>query len=81
MCPVTMRREIRQYYLDYYVTSDVLELRNLADVAELVVRCAFLRDESRGLHYTLNYPEPDQTQPPRDTRLVDPPGGRLGLGD
>ena len=72
-----LRREIRQYYLDYYVTSDVLELRNLADVAELVIRCAFLRHESRGLHYTLNYPEPDNSRPPQDTRIVDAPGGEL----
>jgi L-aspartate oxidase len=74
-----LRREIRQYYLDYYVTSDVLELRNLADVAELVVRCAFLREESRGLHYTLNYPDLDPSQPPQDTRVIDPPGGGLAL--
>jgi len=74
-----LRREIRQYYLDYYVTSDVLELRNLADVAELVVRCAFLREESRGLHYTLNYPDLDPSQPPLDTRVIDPPGGGLAL--
>lgn len=75
-----LRREIRQYYLDYYVTSDVLELRNLADVAELVIRCAFLRTESRGLHYTLNYPDPDDSGEPRDTRIIDVPGGGLGLG-
>ncbi len=72
-----LRREIRQYYLDYLVTADVLELRNLADVAELVVRSAFLRKESRGLHYTLDYPELDEHGEPRDTRIVDAPGGGL----
>ncbi|MDD5706696.1 MAG: L-aspartate oxidase [Kiritimatiellae bacterium] len=50
-----LRQEIRQYYFDYLVTGDTLDLRNLADVAELIVRCARLRHESRGLHYTLDY--------------------------
>jgi len=72
-----LRREIRQYYLAYLVTADVLELRNIADVAELVIRSAMTRKESRGLHYTLDYPRPDTSQPARDTRIVDPPGGPL----
>lgn len=53
----TLRNEIRQYYFDYLVTPDTLELRNLALVSELIVRSALKRKESRGLHYTLNYPE------------------------
>lgn len=52
-----LRREIRAYYFDYLVTPDTLELRNLALVGELIVRSALRRKESRGLHYTLNYPE------------------------
>ena len=52
-----LRREIREYYFDYLVTPDTLELRNLALVCELITRCAMQRKESRGLHYTLDYPE------------------------
>ena len=74
----TLRREIRQYYLDYLVTSDILELRNIADVAELVVRSAMRRHESRGLHYTLDYPAADSAHLPEETRIQDPPGGPLG---
>ncbi len=53
----TLRREIREYYFDYLVTPDTLELRNLAVCAELIVRSAQKRHESRGLHYTLDYPQ------------------------
>ncbi len=52
-----LRKEIREYYFDYLVTADTLELRNLVLVGELIVRSALRRKESRGLHYTLNYPE------------------------
>lgn len=52
----TLRREIRDYYFRYLVTPDTLELRNLAVCAQLIVRCAQKRHESRGLHYTLDYP-------------------------
>ena len=51
-----LRKEIREYYFSYLVTPDTLELRNLADCAELIVRSAKKRHESRGLHYTLDYP-------------------------
>ncbi len=51
-----IRREIRQYYFDYIVTSDTLELRNIADAALLIIKSAMYRKESRGLHYTLDYP-------------------------
>ena len=51
--------EIDNYYWDFEVTSDVIELRNIATVAALVVECALRRRESRGLHYTLDYPDTD----------------------
>jgi len=69
-----LRREIRAYYRDYLVTADLLELRNIAAVGELVVRSAMLRRESRGLHYTLDYPLPVPAMA-RDTVIHDLPGG------
>ena len=52
-----LRKEIQEYYSNYKVGRDLLELRNLVTVAELIISCALQRKESRGLHYTLDYPE------------------------
>lgn len=62
-----LQSEIAEYYSNYKVSNDLLELRNLAMVAELMIRCAIRRQESRGLHYTLDYP--DLLPEARDTIL------------
>lgn len=52
-----LKNEITEYYQDYHVSKNLIELRNLVLVSEMIVRCAMQRKESRGLHYTLDYPE------------------------
>jgi len=52
-----LQEEIRQYYWDFLITSDLVELRNIATVAQLIIASAIRRRESRGLHYTIDYPE------------------------
>jgi L-aspartate oxidase len=62
-----LREEIREYYWRFKVTRDVIELRNIADVAHLIVECASRRKESRGLHFTLDYPVTDDHNWKKDT--------------
>ena len=62
-----LQREIREFYWNFKVSVDLLELRNLATVAALIVDSALSRKESRGLHYTLDYPEKDDRQYVRNT--------------
>ena len=56
-----VQREIHEYYWNYKVTKDLIELRNITTVAKLIVKSALARKESRGLHYTMDYPEMDNT--------------------
>jgi L-aspartate oxidase len=63
-----LRQEVKEYYAHFRVTPDLIELRNLLEVADLIVRSALARHESRGLHYILDYP--DMLAEPRDTVLV-----------
>ncbi|WP_180114779.1 L-aspartate oxidase [Acinetobacter sp. YH12063] len=65
-----LNREITEYYQDYQVSKNLIELRNLVLVSEMIVRCAMERKESRGLHFTLDYPE--QAAELRKTVLTPP---------
>jgi len=67
-----LRSEIAEYYGNYRVNGDLLELRNLTVVADLIIRSAMMRTESRGLHYTLDHPDPDTSRLPQNTLLVPP---------
>lgn len=67
-----LQEEIQSYYWDFRVTADLLELRNIATVAELIVRSALQRRESRGLHFNLDYPETDPALAQHDTVLQRP---------
>jgi L-aspartate oxidase len=64
-----LQAEIHDYYGNFRLTNDLIELRNLADVASLIVESAILRRESRGLHYSLDYPAANRSMPARDTVL------------
>ena len=72
-----LREEVANYYKEYLVTADLIELRNLAAVAELIVRCAQQRQESRGLHYNEDWPESSATA--EHTLIQDKPGGSVNV--
>jgi L-aspartate oxidase len=65
-----LQREIREFYWNFKVSVDLLELRNLATVAALIVDSALRRKESRGLHYTLDYPDRDDREYARNTLIT-----------
>ncbi len=71
-----VRDEIRQYYLDFKVTNDLIELRNIALVAQLIIESARRRKESRGLHYTLDYPEKLTEARHSEIQLTDGPASK-----
>lgn len=75
-----LKEEITEYYRNFKVTSDLLELRNLVIVAELIIRSALLRKESRGLHYNQDYPNIDNTLPAQNTILY-PKKGKLQFNE
>lgn len=65
-----LSQEVTEYYSNYKISSDLIELRNLITVADLIIQSAIRRKESRGLHYTLDYPSTSSN--PTDTILVPP---------
>jgi len=62
-------RQVRNYYFKTRISRELIELRNLADVASLIIRFSIYRKESRGLHYTIDYPEKDNQNWRKNTRI------------
>jgi L-aspartate oxidase len=64
-----LKREVQEFYWHYRLTAELLELRNLVDTASLIVECAVRRHESRGLHYTTDYPHTDDSRAPENVTV------------
>jgi L-aspartate oxidase len=64
--------EIHEYYWNFKVVPDLIELRNIAVVADLIIKCAMRRKESRGLHYNLMYPKHNDRRCLKDTVIRGP---------
>ena len=71
-------RQVRNYYCKTRISRELIELRNLADVASLIIRFSIYRKESRGLHYTIDYPEKDNQNWRKNTKIKS--GGRTSKG-
>ena len=68
----SIQKEIQEYYWDFKVSADLIELRNIATVAELIIKCARHRKESRGLHFNIEYPYRDDARWQKDTIIRRP---------
>ena len=70
-----LKDEIEEYYRGVFVTNDLIELRNITTVAELIIECATRRAESRGLHFTTDHPARDDARWRCDIVLRKAPDG------
>ena len=64
-----IEREVEDFYSNFYITSDLIELRNLITVSKLIIKSALSRKESRGLHFSIDYP--NELKDPEPT-ILDP---------